>query len=83
MKVSIKDLSVDMEIKNTGVELDVYDNAGKHLGDLVVTKTGLTWCQGRTTRANGQKISWADFIKFANPPAAKKAPTKKASKPAP
>jgi hypothetical protein len=37
MKVSIKDLSVAMEIKNTGVELDVYDGS-KHLGDLVVTK---------------------------------------------
>jgi len=35
MKVSIKDLSVTMEIKNNGIELDVYDNSGKHLGDLV------------------------------------------------
>ena len=51
MKVSIKDLSVDMEIKNNGVELDVYTPDGsKHLGDLIVTKTGLNWCKGRTER---------------------------------
>ena len=43
MKVSIKDFTVTMEIKNKGVELDVYANDGTHRGDLVVTKTGLTW----------------------------------------
>ena len=63
MKVSIKDLSVDMEIKNNGVELDVYTADGsKHLGDLIVTKTGLTWCKGATRRENGEKVSWNDFI---------------------
>ena len=62
MKVSVKDFSVSMEIKNKGVELDVYDNNNSHLGDLVVTKTGLTWCKGKTTAANGKKIKWEDFI---------------------
>lgn len=64
MKVSIKDFAVSMEIKNKGVELDVYANDGKHRGDLVVTKTGLTWCKGKTTPANGVKISWDDFIDY-------------------
>ncbi len=64
MKVSIKDFAVTMEIKNKGVELDVYGNDGKHRGDLVVTKTGLTWCKGKTTPANGKKISWNDFIDY-------------------
>lgn len=64
MKVSIKDFAVTMEIKNKGVELDVYSNDDKHLGDLVVTKTGLTWCKGKTTPANGAKISWNNFIAY-------------------
>ena len=65
MKVSIKDLSVDMEIKNSGVELDVYSPDGsKHLGDLIVTKSGLIWCKGRTSRENGVKISWEKFIEW-------------------
>ena len=64
MKVSIKDFAVTMEIKNKGVELDVYSNDGAHRGDLVVTKTGLTWCKGKTTPANGKKISWDDFIAY-------------------
>lgn len=46
-----------MEIKNKGVELDVYSNVGKHLGDLVVTKTGLTWCKGKSAPENGIKVS--------------------------
>lgn len=56
MKVSVKDLSVSMEIKNKGIELDVYDTKGKHKGDLVVTKSGLIWCKGKTTAANGKKL---------------------------
>ena len=67
MKVSIKDLAVDMEIKNSGVELDVYSPDGsKHYGDLIVTKSGLIWCEGRTGRANGKKIKWDKFIEWAS-----------------
>lgn len=64
MKVSIKEFAVTMDIKNKGVELDVYDNSARHLGDLVVTKTGLTWCKGKTTSAKGKKVTWADFIAY-------------------
>ena len=65
MRVSIKDLSVDMEVKNNGVELDVYspDNS-KHLGDLIVTKSGLTWCKGSTHRENGVQVKWKEFIEW-------------------
>lgn len=65
LKVSIKELSVDMEIKNSGLEVDVYSPDGEtHHGDLVVTKSGLTWCKGKTTRAKGVKATWAEFIKW-------------------
>ena len=64
MKISIKDFTVAMEIKNRGIELGVDDNDVNHLGDLVVTKTGLTWCKGKTKTENGIKISWKDFIKY-------------------
>jgi hypothetical protein len=63
-KVSIKKLSVDMDVKNNGVELDVYDG-DTHLGDLYVTKTGLVWCKGKTTKAKGVKIRWKVFRKWA------------------
>ncbi len=62
MKVTIKDLSVNMEIKNKGIELDVYDTDGNHLGDLVVTKTKLIWCKGKTAQQNGVSITWKKFI---------------------
>ena len=66
MKVAIKDFAVNMEVKYRGIEFEVKDNAGKHLGDLVVTQTGLTWCNGRTTQKKGHKLSWTDFIKMVN-----------------
>jgi len=62
VKVSIKEFAVDMEIENKGVELDVRDPKGARLGDLVVTKTGLTWCKGKTAVENGKPISWKKFI---------------------
>lgn len=34
MKVTIKDLAVNMKLGNRGVEFDVYDAQGKHLGDI-------------------------------------------------
>ena len=65
MKVSIKDLSVDMEVKNAGVELDVYSSDGaQHLGDLIISKSGLLWCKGKTSRKNGVKVSWESFTEW-------------------
>ncbi len=63
-RVSIKSLGIDMHIKNRGIELDVYDG-DTHLGDLCVTKTGLVWCKGKTTRDKGLQIRWKKFIKWA------------------
>lgn len=64
MKVSIKDLSVAMEIKNNGLELDIADGKNNRLGDLAITKVGMTWCKGKVQRKNGIQISWDDFIKY-------------------
>lgn len=64
MKVFIKDFAVTMEIKNRGIEVDVSDNDGSHLGDLVMTRTRLVWCKGRTSVQRGTPISWKDFIAY-------------------
>ena len=64
MKVSIKDLQVNMDLGNNGIELDVYDNEGKHLGDLVISKAKIEWCKGRTRRGNGVEVSWTELIKW-------------------
>ncbi len=66
MKVGIKRFDVAMDVKTKGIELDVYANDGKFRGDLVVTKTGLIWCEGKTKRENGSKVSWDEFIKWMN-----------------
>ena len=66
MKVTIKSFEVDMEVKNAGVEFEVYSPDGEtHHGDLVLTKRNLVWCNGRTHRENGKDISWAKFIEWA------------------
>jgi hypothetical protein len=67
VNVGVKSFDVDMVLKNKGIELAVYatDNT-THLGDLVVTKTQLIWCPGKTGRKNGKKAYWNEFIDWMN-----------------
>ncbi len=64
MKVSIKSFEVDMQLKNNGVEFEVYDNQNEHLGDVILTKTSIIWCKGRVRRENGKRYTWEEFIKL-------------------
>lgn len=62
MRVAIKRFVEGLEIKSKGIELDVKNPGGQHVGDLVVTMSGLTWCRGKVTPAKGRKMTWAKFI---------------------
>lgn len=66
MKVNIRTFSVDMKVKNNGIKFEVRDNDDTFRGNCYLTRTGITWCEGRTTRANGNAISWNDFINRMN-----------------
>jgi hypothetical protein len=61
MIVHVKSFDVEMEIKNKGIELEVRDTDGTFLGDLIVTKTQIIWCKGKTSREHGKKLSWQKF----------------------
>lgn len=64
MNVSIKKFNVAMEIKTKGVELEVRNPADAHQGDLILTKTKLIWCEGKTRPRNGKKVTWKRFIEW-------------------
>ena len=64
MLVRIKQFDVAMEIKNKGVEIDVSDPQHGHIGDLVITKSKLIWCRGRTRPENGIDVTWTKFIEM-------------------
>lgn len=64
MKVKIKEFDVDMEVKTKGIEFAVADTKGKHQGNLVLTKTSIIWCAGKTQRENGKKLSWKKFMEM-------------------
>jgi hypothetical protein len=66
MQVSIKKFDVKMDIKSNGIEVDVADTRGTHLGDLYVTMTSVIWCDGKTSKAKGKKLSWEKFITLMN-----------------
>ncbi len=66
MKVSIKSFDVAMDVKNKGIEFEVADNDGVHIGDCYLTRTGLIWCRGRTRKANGIRVTWDQFIEWMN-----------------
>lgn len=64
MKVRIKDFGINLDILSRGLEIEVKDNQGTHLGDLFVTKTQLIWCKGRTRRENGKPVTWTAFQRW-------------------
>jgi hypothetical protein len=68
MQVKIKDFDVaPMEVRNNGIEFEVRSpNGNKQIGDLVLTKTKLEWCEGRTHRGNGVTKTWQEFIDWMN-----------------
>jgi hypothetical protein len=61
--VQINEFGLDLEVKNKGLLLDVYEDE-KRLGDIRITKTGLTWCNGRAH--SGPKRTWRQFIEWMN-----------------
>lgn len=64
MKVKVKEMDVNMEVKNKGIEFEIRDTDDTFLGDCIVNKRGLIWCQGRTARENGKQVSWDGFIQW-------------------
>ncbi|WP_454917413.1 hypothetical protein [Xanthobacter sediminis] len=65
MKVQVKKFNVNQEIKNSGMQLDIYSPDGEErLGDLTITKTKLIWCAGKIHKKNGVEVTWNDFIEW-------------------
>jgi hypothetical protein len=64
MNVTIKDLSVHMQLGNNGIELEVKDPQNRHLGDLCIGRATIEWCPGRTRRGGGKRKTWNDLIAF-------------------
>ena len=65
MKVWITSLDAEQQLKNNGMQLDIYSpDGGERLGDLTVTKSKLIWCKGKKHKKNGAEVSWAKFIEW-------------------
>ena len=62
-KVLLREID-PVEIKNSGIEIIVRDNKDKHLGKLLVTKSQVIWCKGKTQKENGVSLKWDDFFQL-------------------
>jgi len=79
MDIRIKEFAVDMNVENKGIELEVRSPDGSdQVGDCIVTKTQLTWCEGSIRRNKGTKIKWKDLATILSSEEAKKAALKAA-----
>ena len=79
MDVSIKSFTIEQQVKQNGIELEIKDpNGGAHRGDCYVTITGVTWCEGRTRRENGVKLTWVELEDILASDEARKAALKAA-----
>lgn len=67
MDVNVKNFNVSMSVKNKGIEFEIYEpNGGAFRGDLILTKTKLIWCEGKTKPENGVQVTWNEFIEWMN-----------------
>ncbi|HCW79835.1 MAG TPA: hypothetical protein DG942_01875 [Ruminococcaceae bacterium] len=66
MKVNIEELNVKMELQRRGISIRIRDNDDVFIGDMILNSSGMKWCAGRTTPANGKKKSWQEIIDFIN-----------------
>ena len=67
MKVLVKSLYADIELKQNGMGLDVRSaDDDKHLGDCYVTMKELIWCKGKISRGNGVRVLWQDFMEICS-----------------
>ncbi len=57
-------MNVAMELKNSGIEFEIRDPQDNFLGDLIVTKSKLIWCKGKTKKENGVEVNWEEFIQY-------------------
>lgn len=64
MQVRIKDLQVSMDLGNNGLEIEIKNNNGEHLGDLRIGRAKIEWCKGRTRAGNGIQIKLNELIKL-------------------
>ena len=63
MQVNIKQFDVKMDVKSKGIGFGVHKPGGRpQLGNCYLTMTGLIWCEGKTDKSNGIKISWNDLM---------------------
>jgi hypothetical protein len=79
MDVKIKEFKIEMDVKNNGIELEV-NNGKRHIGDCIANKTGLIWCEGKTHKKNGTKISWEELNIIGTSPETLEAAVKSARK---
>jgi hypothetical protein len=74
MQVRIKSLNINMPVKQSGIEFEVHNPDGRHhRGDCYLTMTGITWCPGRTGKANGISLRWEELETILASSAAKRA----------
>lgn len=64
MKVRVKDLQVSMELGNNGIELELKDNSGKHIGDLRIGRATVEWCKGKIRKDYGIKLTLHELIEM-------------------
>ena len=63
MQIKTQPFKEAIEIKNSGIAFDVYNNGAKRIGDLAVTKNGLVWNNGSAQR-KAVTVKWDDFINW-------------------
>ena len=79
MQIKVKSFGIEMDVKSKGIEFEVRKPDGSsQIGDCYLTSAGLTWCKGKTSKANGVTLSWNALMAILKSKEARKAAVKAA-----
>lgn len=76
MQIKTQPIKEAIEIRDSGIAFDVYNNGAKRIGDLAVTKNGLVWNKVNAQRTKGVTVKWDDFITWMQANGQSKAPAR-------
>ena len=66
MQVSIKDMQIEMDVKNNGVELEVRDNDGTFRGGCLCDQDGPNLVRRQDAKQKSKQVAWDEFINWMN-----------------
>ena len=64
MRVIVRDIDVAIELGNSGITMEVRENAGDFVGKLRLGRATVEWCEGKVSIGKGKMLAIEEVIDY-------------------